>query len=152
MRSEVLDLRFTREERRPIVEMLQRVSLFSGLSRQDVERIANKFVERSFRAGEPMVREGDEGVGFYLIVEGSAEVRRSGKSLSKLGQGNFFGEMTLIDEQPRSADVIAVAQTRCLVLNTFNFSSLIHVYPSIAMKMLRELARRLRTTNQALTE
>ncbi len=117
-----------------------------------MERIANKFVERSFRAGEPMVREGDEGVGFYLIVEGSAEVRRSGKSLSKLGQGNFFGEMTLIDEQPRSADVIAVEQTRCLVLNTFNFSSLIHTYPSIAMKMLRELARRLRITNQALTE
>ncbi len=145
-------MRFRREEKGPIVEMLQRVSLFSGLSRQDVERIANKFVERSFRAGESIVREGDEGVGFYLIVEGSAEVRRSGKNLSKLGQGNFFGELTVIDEQPRSADVIAVEQTRCLVLNTFNFSGLVHAYPSIAMKILKELARRLRTTDQALTE
>ncbi len=145
-------MRFRREEKRPIVEMLQQVSLFSGLSKQDVERIANKFVERSFRGGEAIVREGDEGVGFYLIVKGSAEVRRSGKHLSKLGQGNFFGELTLIDEQPRSADVIAVEQTRCLVLNTFNFSGLVHAYPSIAMKILKELARRLRTTNQALTE
>ena len=55
-----------------------------------------------------MVCEGDEGIGFYLIVDGSAEVRRSGKVLSRLGQGNFFGEMTLLDEQPSSADVVAV--------------------------------------------
>ena len=69
-----------------------------------------------------MVWEGDEGVAFYLIVEGSAEVRRSGKVLSRLGQGNFFGEMTLLDEQPSSADVVAVEPTRCLTFTYGTFT------------------------------
>ena len=145
-------LRFKRNEKRPIIGMLQHTPIFSGLTARDLESIANKFVERSFRADEPIVRKGEDGVGFYLILEGLVEVRRSGKVLSKLGQGQFFGEMTLLDEQPRSADVMAVEQTRCLVLNTWNFSGLIHAYPSIASKIMRELTRRLRITDQALTE
>jgi CRP-like cAMP-binding protein len=145
-------LRFGPKEKKPILAMLQQTTLFSTLSQSDLERIAKKFVERSFQAGDAIVHEGEEGVGFYLIIEGSAEVRRSGRLLSRLGKGQFFGEMTLLDEQPRSADVVAAEPTKCLVLNTFNFSGLVHAYPGVAIKIMKELTRRLRATSQSLTE
>jgi CRP/FNR family cyclic AMP-dependent transcriptional regulator len=72
--------------------------------------------------------------------------------LSKLGPGQFFGEMSVIDDEPRSADVITVEPSRCLVLTAWSFDALISEHPKIAMKMLREFVRSLRDTDKAFGE
>src|SRR2546427_9256713 len=99
------------------LEMLEMTPLFSGLSKGQLKSIVRSSKERSFKKGDAIVREGESGVGFYLIVGGSAEVRRDGRSLTKLARGQFFGEMGLLDQQPRSADVVALEDTGCLVLS-----------------------------------
>jgi CRP/FNR family transcriptional regulator, cyclic AMP receptor protein len=80
------------------------------------------------------------------------EIRSKGTTLSKLGAGQFFGEMSVVDNQPRSADVVAIESSRCLVLTAWSFNALISEHPKIALKLLQEFVRRLRDTNKALTD
>lgn len=132
--------------------MLEKCSLWSGLDRQDLKAIMKASKQQEFQNGETIVKKGDEGAGLYLVLEGAVEVRSNGKTLAKLGPGHFFGEMSVIDTQPRSADVIAVEPSRALVLSGWAFKSLVSERPRIAVKMLQEFARRLRNTDRALNE
>src|SRR3989442_14116265 len=111
------------------VEMLQMSPLFSGLNKGQLKSIVRSSKERSFKKGVAIVREGESGVGFYLIVGGSAEVRRDGRVLTKLARGQFFGEMGLLDQQPRSADVVAFGDQDCLVLSPHPFLLPLATYP-----------------------
>src|SRR2546425_10827833 len=95
--------------------MLEMTPLFSGLSKGQLKSIVRSSKERSFKKGDAIVREGESGVGFYLIVGGSAEVRRDGRSLTKLARCRFFGESALLVQQPTSADVVAVEAADALV-------------------------------------
>ena len=128
------------------------VPLFRGLDKADLIMIANSSKEMSFRPGDTIVKEGGAGLGFYLLIDGEASVRRKGKPVARLRKGSFFGEMALLDNQPRSADVIAEAPTRCLVILRWNFWSLITKNKRMVRGLLEEMARRLRATNAALTE
>lgn len=139
------------KEKHPIVDMLSQTPIWSGLSNQDLHSIVRSAKDLRFDSGEAIVKKGETGVGFYLILEGSTEVKSGEILLSTLGRGQFFGEMSLIDDEPRSADVIAVEPTRCLVLTVWAFESLVSNHPKIALKMLRELVRRLRNTDKAYT-
>jgi CRP/FNR family cyclic AMP-dependent transcriptional regulator len=132
--------------------MVRSVSLFKGLTEGELKSIAKQCVERSFQSGETIVKEGETGVGLYLIANGSVEVRRKGKTISGLMKGDFFGEMRLIDDQPRSADVVAITPTTCYVLVTWAFLGLVRSDPDIAVNLMKELVRRLRGTSVALTE
>jgi CRP/FNR family transcriptional regulator, cyclic AMP receptor protein len=132
--------------------MFESIPLFKSLSKEELKELANSSKETSFPSGTSIVKEGDAGLGFYLIVEGQALVKRNGKILSKLGRGNFFGEMSLFDDQPRSADVVAAEPTKCLVLLRWNFWALVSKNPQIARGLLKEMARRLRATNVSLSE
>jgi CRP-like cAMP-binding protein len=132
--------------------MLEKCSLWAGLDRQDLKAIMKVSKQQDFQNGETIVKKGDEGSGFYLVLEGAVEVRSNGKTLAKLGPGHFFGEMSVVDTQPRSADVIAVEPSRALVLSTWAFKSLVSERPRIAVKMLQEFVRRLRNTDRALSE
>jgi CRP/FNR family transcriptional regulator, cyclic AMP receptor protein len=134
------------------VEMLGSVPLFSGLKDKQLRAIVDSGKDMQFEARNKIVSEGDDGVGFYLIVEGRVEVRRKGKLLSELGKGDFFGEMSLIDKQPRSADVVAVTPVRCFALTPWVFLGLVRAHPDIAVNVIKELVRRLRGTDKALTE
>jgi CRP/FNR family transcriptional regulator/CRP/FNR family cyclic AMP-dependent transcriptional regulator len=134
------------------VELFETIPLFKGLGEEELKSIANSSKEISFQTGNSIVKEGDAGLGFYVILDGQAVVKRRGKSLSKLGRGSFFGEMALLDDQPRSADVVATEPTKCLVLLRWNFWSLVSKNQKIARGLLEEMARRLRTTNEALSE
>src|SRR5438552_17053680 len=96
--------------------MLEMTPLFSGLNKGQLMAIVKSSKERSFKKGEAIVREGEFGVGFYLIVGGSAEVRRDGRSLTRLARGQFFGELGVLDQHARPAAVVAVAETDCVVL------------------------------------
>ncbi len=135
------------------VALLKKVPLFAGQSEKHLEAIRRSAKELSFSAGQPIVHEGDQSnVGFFLILEGQVEVRKGGSTLAKLGAGQFFGEMSVLDAQPRSADVVAVADTRCLALASWDIKSLIKTYPEIALGIIAELARRLRQTSAKLSE
>jgi CRP/FNR family transcriptional regulator, cyclic AMP receptor protein len=138
----------SKESERQLVEMVGKVSLFSGLKEKQLKAIANAGKELSYADGRLIVKEGDMGVGFYLILDGKVEVRKGSKVLSKLGARQFFGEMSLVDKQPRSADVVATAPTKCYVLTAWAFSALVKSHPEIALNMMQELVARLRKTDQ----
>ena len=148
--SETMKLK--RSENDAVVEMLEKTPLWSGLSRQDLNSIVTRSHKRKFESGSTIVSKGEGGVGFYLILDGAVEIRSDGRTRSKLGPGQFFGEMSVLDNQPRSADVVAVEPLKVLVLEAWGFSGLISVRPKIALKMLQEFVRRLRATDKALTE
>ena len=85
-------------------------------------------------------------------MDGTVEVRTDGRVLSKLGPGQFFGEMALLDGQPRSADVVAIEPSRCLAMSSWSFSGIVSEHPKIALKMLQEFVRRLRVNAQNISE
>jgi CRP/FNR family transcriptional regulator len=132
--------------------MLQSVPLFSGLKEKQIKSILGSGKQLHFGAGNLIVKEGDSGVGLFLIIDGSVEVRRKDKLLSKLGKGDFFGEMSLLDKQPRSADVMATTPVTCFGLTSWAFSGVLTAHPDIAVNLMKELASRLRRTNKTMTE
>lgn len=135
------------------VEYLKEVPLFSSFSDKQLKSVVKTAKEKEFEEGKAIVREGESTkVGFYLILDGQVEVKRGDKLLAKLASGQFFGEMAVLDEKPRSADVIATTDTKCLLLTNWDFKALIKTYPDMAMKIISELATRLRQTSQALTK
>jgi CRP-like cAMP-binding protein len=126
--------------------LIGNVPFFNGLDEKKRKSIASQGKELSYKAGDTIVDDGTMGVGFYLILDGKAEVRKKEKVLASLQKGQFFGEMSLIDEQPRSADVVAVAPTKCWALSSWAFSSIVKTNPEITMMMLKEMVKRLRTS------
>jgi CRP-like cAMP-binding protein len=134
------------------MEVFRSVPLFRGLEDSELQAIMNLSKEMDFRTGETIVKEGDAGLGFYVIVDGQAEVRRKGKKVADLRRGSFFGEMSLFDEQPRSADVVATEPTKCQVLLRWNFWSLVSKNKKVVRGLFAEMARRIRATDKALVE
>ena len=98
------------------------------------------------------MKQGDAGLGFYVIADGEAVVKRGKRTVAKLGRGSFFGEMSLFDDQPRSADVVATEPTKCLVLLRWNFWSLVSKNKKVTRGLFQEMARRLRATDEALSD
>lgn len=127
------------------------VPFFQGLDEKKRKSIAAQGKEISYKSGDDIVSEGTTGVGFYLILDGKAEVRKGGKVLATLGKGQFFGEMSLIDELPRSADVVAVSSTKCWALTSWAFAGLVKTNPEIALQMLKEMVKRLRAAQSSPT-
>jgi len=132
------------------IPLLEHVPLFSSLKRPHLKKLVEASTIRSFDPGEFITKQGDTGVAFYLVLEGQVEVRRSKRSLAKLGPGQFFGELTLIDDHPRTADVVAIDKSKCLLLSSWTFNGLVRSNPDIALAMLKEMAQRLRKTDEAL--
>ncbi len=139
-------------ETKVVVEMLAKTPIWSGLSDKDLKSIVKASKERKYETGETIVQKGEGGVGFYLVLEGSVEIKSDGTTLAKLGPGQFFGEMSVIDNQPRSADVVALEPSKCLILSAWSFNALISDNPRMALKMLQEFVRRLRSTNKSLSD
>ncbi len=135
-----------------IVRRLSAVPLFSTLSERDLGAIAKAGAERRYAANERIVTKGEKGIGFYLVLDGRVEVRADGRSVATLGPGQFFGEMALFEEQPRTADVVAVAPAHCLVLSRWEFWGAMSREPEVLRGLVSELVRRLRATSQALSE
>ncbi len=136
------------EENETVMAMLEKNPLWTGLDRRDLNAIVKASEERKFQAGDVILGKGEGGVGLYLIMDGSVEVRSDSKILAKLGPGQFFGEMSVLDNQPRSADVVASEPSRCFIVSEWSFKALISDNPRIALKMLQELVRRLREGNK----
>jgi CRP/FNR family transcriptional regulator, cyclic AMP receptor protein len=133
-----------KESKRRLASRLVAVPLFAGLDDRELKTIAESGREVSFEAGKKILQQGERGLAFLLILDGSVEVNKDGKRLAKLGKGQFFGEMTVIDDQPRSADVVAIEPTTCFGLTAWSFDAVIGSNPSIAKQIMKELVRRLR--------
>ena len=123
-------------------EALASVPLFKDLKKKQLGIAVKLGHDLSFESGQTIVNEGELGIGFYVILSGTAEVRRDGKVLSRMGQGGFFGEMAVLDNQRRSADVIAVEPTRCAAFTAWSFEALVKLSPNIPATIMGELAKR----------
>ena len=132
-----------------VVSALSSVPLFSGFSQKQVRLVAESGREYKYKAGTIIVEDGSVGVGFYMVLNGRVEVRKGSRVLARLSNGQYFGEMSLIDGEPRSADVFAVQPTECFTLSTQVFYSLIKRHPELALLMLKELAKRLRAAQSS---
>lgn len=129
---------------------LAEVPLFDGLSKRDLRRVAKLARIRRFASGSPMVRAGDAGRSFYVILDGNAKVVRRGARSVRLGVGDYFGEMALIDDGPRSADVIADGDVLGLTIDRAGFTKLLRAEPALSRALLRTLAGRLRAAEASL--
>ena len=126
------------------VELLQRVPLFAEFDRRDLERLARSFKERTFEAGHKVAAEGKGAAGFFVIENGEATVSVRGEERARLGPGDYFGEIALIDDGARSATITAESDLRCYGLTSWEFRPLVESNASIAWKLLETLAKRLR--------
>jgi CRP-like cAMP-binding protein len=128
-----------------IATKLAGVPIFSGCSRRELAIIQRAAKEVSHRAGTAIAREGERGIGLFLILEGECAVSIGGVERARLHPGQFFGEIALLDGGPRTATVTAVTDVRLLGLTEWVFRGLITEHPSIALKTLESVAGRLRS-------
>jgi CRP-like cAMP-binding protein len=135
-----------------ITDLLAQTRLFAGVDPGDLERIAERMTELDVPAGRVIARQGEIGTGFFIVVSGGVRVVRDGGTIAELGPGAFFGELSVIDREPRLAQVISSQPTTCLALASWDLEAIIGEQPSVAMAILRELAGRLRGLTQELSE
>jgi CRP/FNR family cyclic AMP-dependent transcriptional regulator len=138
-----------RKGRNAKVDLLGNVRLFSTCNKRELARIAGLADEVEAPRGKVIVRQGDPGRECFVITEGKARVTMRGRRSALLGPGSFFGEMSLLDQGPRSATVTAETDMRLLVLGSREFSALINEVPPVAVRIMRGLAARLREAEPA---
>jgi CRP/FNR family transcriptional regulator, cyclic AMP receptor protein len=134
-----------------VANLLHRVPIFSDCGPKDLTAVARGLKEVNHKAGTVVAREGDPGVGLFIIVEGEAKVTIGGKLKAKLGPGDFFGEIALLDGGPRTATVTAETNVKLLGLTEWVFRGLLQEHPAIAVKTLQAMAGRLRSATKAAT-
>ena len=137
------------------IELLQSVSIFWDLNKNDLGHIADKMIAKHFENGNYIFLEDSEGEQCFFVLEGSVKVTRLSKDgreviLAMLNEGDFFGEMSLLDGESRSANVIALEKTKVLTLDRNDFIAVVNDYPQIAVQLLKELARRLRKSDRQI--
>jgi len=136
--------RGTRKGRDAKLELLGNVRLFSTCNKRELARIASLVDEVEAPKGKVLVRQGDTGQECFVIAEGRAKATMRGKGTAVLGPGSFFGEMSLLDQGPRSATISAETDMRLLVLGSREFSALVNEVPVVAVRIMQGLAERLR--------
>ena len=134
-----------------VIAQLANVPLFSACSQKDLQTVARAVKDIKHKTGTVVAREGDPGVGLFIITDGSMDVTVGGKRLSKLGPGDFFGEIALLDGGPRTATVTALTDIKLLGLTEWVFRGLMVEHPGIAVKALQSMAGRLRTATKEAT-
>ena len=122
--------------------------LFTGLPDEQLRAIAGSAQEVEFPAGRVIARQGEVGTGFFVVVDGRVRVVRDGELLAALGPGEFFGELSILDGQPRIAQVVADEETRCLALASWDFERILLEHPALTLGILRGLAGRLRAVTE----
>ena len=133
------------------VSQLAKVPLFSECSQRDLQTVARVVREIPHGAGTVIAREGEPGVGLFIILDGTADVSIGGRKKATLGPGDFFGEIALLDGGPRTATVTAKSDVALLGLTEWVFRGLMVEHPSIALKTLQQMAARLRSATKAAT-
>jgi len=136
-------------------KILAGVSLFANLEPKFIRGIAQICTERSFKAGDILIKQGEQGIGLFIIMSGKVRIEKSdagGKQveLATNGPGEILGEMAVLDGAPRTATVTAVEPTDCLILASWEFNSFLKAHPEVAIDILPIVVKRFRETNDAL--
>ena len=127
-----------------MVDSLREVPLFADLSARDMKRLADSMQEHTFAAGKEIVAQGKGGVGFFVILDGTARVTQDGEERGTLRKGDYFGEMALIDGNDRMASVHADSELRCAAMTPWTFRPFVRDHPDIAWALLTALVKRIR--------
>jgi CRP-like cAMP-binding protein len=138
--------------RRELVDLLADVALFSRCSRRERSTIARHMETATLPEGATLVEEGEEGDALFVIIDGAASVRRKGTEVAAVGAGAWFGELAVLDGEPRSATVVATAPTTVAVLGVRMFRTLLREFPDMTAEVLAGLAADLRRARDALEE
>jgi CRP-like cAMP-binding protein len=124
------------------VELIRGLPLFELCSKRDLRRIAALAEERTLDTGSELIREGEPGREFFVVVDGEVEVRRGGRRVARLGTGSFVGEIALLSRSPRTATVVATTPLRVLAIEGRDFVELLDSLPELWLKVARALADR----------
>ena len=133
-------------------ELLAACPLFRGVGAEQLAALAESATEVEFPPRHVIARQGEIGTGFFVIVEGRVNVVRDAQTLATLGPGEFFGELSVLDGQPRIAQVVAAEPTRCLALASWDFERILLEQPALSLAILRGLAARLRSATEQHTQ
>jgi len=138
------------------IEFLKKVSWFEDLDQKSLDAIANAAVEQKYQPGQEIIRQGDVGVGAFIIRSGKVDIvqEKGGKEskLATLGPGDVIGEMALLDEFPRSATARAVEPTTALGIQRWHFKGILESHPQLALALLPILSRRIRAAEGVLPD
>ena len=137
------------------VNFLRGVHLFSGLTDTYLQQIAEYCVPRSYKKDETIIKQGAPGVGLFIISSGKVKIvkelfRGEKLEIATHGPGDFFGEIAVLDNAARSASVIAVEETECLVITAWDFKARMKAHPEIALELLPVVVQRFRETSEML--
>jgi CRP-like cAMP-binding protein len=132
-----------------IISALQKVPIFAGLNQRQLQSVAKLSYERQYKAGEVIVKQGEQGIGMFLIVAGKAEAVReradgSKATVNTFAAGDFFGELALLDDGVRTASVVTTEDSECLGLPRWDFQTLLKNDAEMTLSILLEVARRFR--------
>jgi CRP-like cAMP-binding protein len=125
-------------------DSLKQVPLFAELSKRDLRQLADAMHERTFEAGRQVTAEGESGLGFFVVADGTATVSVDGQPRRTLGPGDYFGEMAIIDGRARSAQVSAESDLTCYGMTAWNFRPFLKDHPDLVWALLQTLVARLR--------
>jgi len=125
-------------------DMLRKVPLFAGLDEKELQEIAASMRERRFSAGDTVTQEGAGGVGFFVVEDGRADVSVGGEVKGSVGPGDYFGEIALINESPRTATLTAATDMLCYGMTPWDFRPLVESNSTIAWKLLTAMAEKMR--------
>ena len=147
------DVRHDRVRRK--LATLKSLALFKYLNYQELVKVVNIALERTFSKGEVIFREGDREDSLYVILAGTVGILKQEVEVARLGDGTHFGEMALVDKAPRSADAVAVSDVQTLIISRRSFYDVLRKNPSLAVKLLwsflKVMSTRLRSTSDELT-
>ena len=125
------------------VKLIKGVPLFAECSRKQLDDIAGIADEIDLREGKELTSEGRPGREFFVLIEGSADVKKGSRRINQMGPGDFFGEISLVTRRPRTATVVATSPVRALVVTDRSFRALLEHQPEIQGKVMSALAARL---------
>jgi CRP-like cAMP-binding protein len=125
------------------IDLIRKVPLFSRLSKSELRDLAMLADEIDLRDGKEMTRQGAAGREFFVLLEGTADVRKNGRKINTLGPGDFFGEIALVSREPRTATVTATSPVRTLVITDRSFRRLLDDSPQVKTKVMEAMAKRL---------
>lgn len=130
-------------------QFLTKVPLFASLKERQLKLLAGRMVTRTYDVGQDIVTQGKNGVGLFVIVSGTADVVRVNSdgtkaTVNEFGATDFFGELALLDEEPRTASVVPTKETVCLVLSQWEFIGALRQDSDMSIVILQELAKRFR--------
>lgn len=130
-------------------ELLAACPLFQGIDEAGLAALAGRAIQVDFPVGHVIARQGEIGTGFFVVISGRVRVVRDGVIVAHLGPGEFFGELSVLDRQPRNAMVAADEATSCLALASWDFEQVLLEQPALTLAILRGVATRLRQVSES---